>query len=547
MTTGVDRLAHSGYVSRLQALNLMMLTAVWVVLTGLTLAAPPQPRFTTTGEWGYSVGMGYAPNKAAIWASKAGATATFTPNLDSPGTVRVWFFVVAGTNNDPSVRFEIRHEGQTDTKFVDTSQGPARWEDLGTYRFRAGGDDYVRALKTGDRTVLRATAMKFEVLDPGQSGHILNTITIDDLVPYDPAALAGDQRAFDDVKGNWVEPFAVKVASRGWLPVSGSKFQPDGPITKGEFVKSLGRVIGKGLKATTPGDSMSPAEMLDLAVYAAKQSGKSLAFAGSLEGNTTEVAQRLQLTSGPGDPVLQGSAASRAQAAAILARLDGAVMQSFAPTDWQLAFSDEFAGQAVDESKWSIYNDDAFDGIQSSRWKSNVDQGDGYLRLLNKKESRKGKAWTTGMLETKTFRQKYGYFEARMKLAPSTGLNQAFWLRPKVGVKAPDHFEIDILEGHYPNVLNTTLHQQGVESLPKSSRAGIDMSLDFHTYAASWNEREIVFYLDGREIDRKPNTKANLECVVLLSTAVVGWAGPVTDRINGTSMLVDWVRVYAKP
>lgn len=524
-----------------------MLNAAWVVLAGLAIAAPPQPRFTTTGEWGYSVGMGYAPNKSAIWASKPGATATFTPNLESSGTVRVWFFVVAGTNNDPNVRFEIRHDGQSDAKFVDTSQGPARWEDLGTYKFRAGADDYVRAFKTGDRTVLRASAMKFEVLDPGQAGHVLSTLTIDDLVPYDPSTLGGSRLAFDDLKGDWVEPFASKVASKGWLSVSGASFKPDASVTKGEFVKALGRVIGKSLKATSPGDAMSPTEMLDLAVYAAKQSGKCLSFAGSLEGSGVEVAQRLQLISGSDDLVLRGTSATRAQAAAVLARLDGAVMQSFAPSDWRLAFSDEFAGPTVDESKWTIYNDDAFDGIQSSRWKSNVEQGDGYLRLLNKRESRKGKAWTTGMLETKAFRQKYGYFEARIKLAPSTGLNQAFWLRPKVGVKAPDHFEVDILEGHYPNVLNTTLHQQGMESLPKSSRAGVDMSLDFHTYAASWNEREIVFFLDGREVDRKPNTKANLECVVILSSAVVGWAGPVTARIDGTSMLVDWVRVYAKP
>jgi hypothetical protein len=31
---------------------------------------------------------------------------------------------------------------------------------------------------------------------------------------------------------------------------------------------------------------------------------------------------------------------------------------------------------------------------------------------------------------------------------------------------------------------------------------------------------------------------------VLLSSAIIKWAGPVTDQIEGTAMEVDYVRVY---
>jgi hypothetical protein len=31
---------------------------------------------------------------------------------------------------------------------------------------------------------------------------------------------------------------------------------------------------------------------------------------------------------------------------------------------------------------------------------------------------------------------------------------------------------------------------------------------------------------------------------VYLSEAIINWAGEVTDSIDGTSMVVDWVRVY---
>ena len=43
-----------------------------------------------------------------------------------------------------------------------------------------------------------------------------------------------------------------------------------------------------------------------------------------------------------------------------------------------------------------------------------------------------------------------------------------------------------------------------------------------------------------------PNTKANLDVPVIYATAVLPWAGPVNDSLNGASMDVDWVRVYKK-
>jgi hypothetical protein len=31
---------------------------------------------------------------------------------------------------------------------------------------------------------------------------------------------------------------------------------------------------------------------------------------------------------------------------------------------------------------------------------------------------------------------------------------------------------------------------------------------------------------------------------IYLSEAIIAWAGAVTDAIDGTSMVVDWVKVY---
>jgi beta-glucanase (GH16 family) len=112
--------------------------------------------------------------------------------------------------------------------------------------------------------------------------------------------------------------------------------------------------------------------------------------------------------------------------------------------------------------------------------------------------------------------------------------------------KKGEGFEIDVNEGHYPDVVNMTLHQDGLPSNSESWHAGMDLSKDFHVYAVAWNEKELTYYFDGREVDRKPNAKAHLEVPVMFSTAVITWAGPVTDALDGKSMDVDWVRVYRR-
>lgn len=78
----------------------------------------------------------------------------------------------------------------------------------------------------------------------------------------------------------------------------------------------------------------------------------------------------------------------------------------------------------------------------------------------------------------------------------------------------------------------------------KSQRVSVDLSQEYHTYSVLWNPTTVIYYMDGREVDRKTHAKANDEGLMILSSSVMGWAGPVTDKIHGTTMLVDWVRSY---
>ncbi len=128
--------------------------------------------------------------------------------------------------------------------------------------------------------------------------------------------------------------------------------------------------------------------------------------------------------------------------------------------DWRLVFEDNFDyPNAQLDNEWVSQNK-ASSHIRSSRWRENATTENGALKLLCKKENRASQEWTTGNIWTKKL-FKYGYFECRYKYAGAYATNNSFWLMNLPAQRTPDgkkRFEIDINEGHYPNEINTNLH-----------------------------------------------------------------------------------------
>ncbi len=126
---------------------------------------------------------------------------------------------------------------------------------------------------------------------------------------------------------------------------------------------------------------------------------------------------------------------------------------------WELAWSDDFDyADSLLEQNW-ISDNQSYEGfVLCSRWRENAVVKDGILELQARKEQRGGNDWTCGNVWTKEAFG-YGYFECRYKYAGATGTNNSFWLWPKVGVDEGEKaFELDVNEGHYPNIVNTNIH-----------------------------------------------------------------------------------------
>ncbi len=125
---------------------------------------------------------------------------------------------------------------------------------------------------------------------------------------------------------------------------------------------------------------------------------------------------------------------------------------------WGMIWNDEFDyPDATLDQKWESQNGPS-GHILCSRWRENAVVSNGTLKLVNRKENRGGQDWTSGNIWTKQQFQ-YGYYECRYRYAAAEGTNNSFWLMMK-GIQPAKgkFFELDINEGHYPNSVNTNIH-----------------------------------------------------------------------------------------
>lgn len=544
----------------------------------LPATAAPQPklspdsRFEVTGDWRGGSTPGHAPGRGTIYCSSPTATATWIPAIQSRCPVRLSFWISPHPNNAESAQIEWgRQDSPLESRSIPLRSGPARWEPLGTFPFNGSGDEWIR-LRNPGRGNLRASALKLEILDPQDSSMVWQTLMLDELAAYDRAILSQSTCRFHDIpETDPLAAIAARLASQGILPPSRPDcFAPQEPIPSNHFLAALCKLFGmdaiqpndeasirrhasqKGWFTKPPSDLLQLRDAKSILVKAAETSGKPLDWIGKRLGDldTDASAEALGISLAGSDPAIPPGTRTltRGQAAWMLARFQSSILTSGPPGGgWSLEFSDEFNAPSINPAVWNISHHQTWGKLLSIRMKDNVVQENGLLRLITRKENVAGKEWTTGMIGTaKHFRQAYGYWEARMRYAAAPGLNNAFWTNPGKDTDGKPGWEIDINEGHWPNTINASLHQVGLPSLSKAWRAPADLSEDFHTYGCLWNETEVIYYWDGQEIDRKPNTQARCAGPVIFSTAIFPWAGSITDALHGKSMDVDWVRVWKK-
>ena len=251
--------------------------------------------------------------------------------------------------------------------------------------------------------------------------------------------------------------------------------------------------------------------------------------------------------------------------------------------DYEFApdMSDEFNGDALDDSKWWDFNP-AWRGRKPALFsRENVKVADGSLQLtasqmkpeevtVENKARVYDKYWKAIVKSRKKIA--YGYYEARCKSMRACVCN-AFWLydpfsgRPDIKYVEGDFSEeIDIfefcgkpLQEAHDRIYWATVHRYAtpyLESivnrkklpLPNFSfktKVDFDFWADYHTYGLAWTPESLRWFIDGKEVFARENDYFNRPLHVIFDCEIMtDWFGnPLAEDLPAT-FNVDYVRVW---
>lgn len=220
---------------------------------------------------------------------------------------------------------------------------------------------------------------------------------------------------------------------------------------------------------------------------------------------------------------------------------------------YQLVWSDEFDGTALDTSKWDYRALGPRRDAINSKECVELD-GKGNLLLTTK---RKGGKYLTAMISTEgKFETKYGYVECRVQLQRQLGHWSAFWLQSptigrEIGNPADSGVEIDIFEylRKDGDLVRHNLHWDGYREKHqciggKGKVPGL--SRGWHRFGVLWTEKEYRFYVDGKMTWKTNRAISRRGQYLILSMEVGPWAGKISPAKLPDGLVVDYVRVYQK-
>lgn len=250
--------------------------------------------------------------------------------------------------------------------------------------------------------------------------------------------------------------------------------------------------------------------------------------------------------------------------------------------DWEATFAEEFDGPAIDQRKWNIYGPNWWD--RATHWSKDnllLQNGQAVLHFEKKRgfhndnsdpkvvpenlTRQKVSDYACGYLDTLgKWRQRYGYFEARVKLPRAAGLWPTFWMMPDRGPNVPHAqrsdtgdggMELDIME-HLtrwgPHRYNIAVHFDGYGKQHKSVGSSCNyVPADKDGYITSgllWLPGSVVFYGNGLELWRWDDPRAaTVPAYFIIEFTTGGWDNdPVDDTQLPADYCIDYVRVWQR-
>jgi len=160
----------------------------------------------------------------------------------------------------------------------------------------------------------------------------------------------------------------------------------------------------------------------------------------------------------------------------------------------------------------------------------------------------------------------YGYVESRMKVGGKPGMLSSFYLYnryPGNGKKLHGP-EIDIVEYlgenpfgdedafqtyHYRNAIDGSTNS--APSMKYVNPTGEKFAEDFHTFGVLWEPQLVIWYVDGKEVQRMTGPQVSRQRMNIVAYLVAGSEWAPTPDVNADiyplQFEIDYIRAYQRP
>ena len=229
---------------------------------------------------------------------------------------------------------------------------------------------------------------------------------------------------------------------------------------------------------------------------------------------------------------------------------------------WTLSFSEEFEDKQLDQEKWinkyywanellkktySLESD-----LHVFTEGKNIEQAGSSIVLQARKEKQDGLMWnpamgfipkqfdyTSAIINTgKSFRQKYGRFEAKIKLSNPNQAAHSFWMVSDT--KSP---HIDVLKSSPDGklLIGNCFSENNQPSLNQFKINGVDTSKGYFIYTLDWNQNELVWKINDVVVKTQTEGVPQEPMYLNFSLGITKEQQTVNAALE-----IDWVRCYKK-
>jgi len=228
---------------------------------------------------------------------------------------------------------------------------------------------------------------------------------------------------------------------------------------------------------------------------------------------------------------------------------------------WDMTFEEPFNKAKLDDKKWMTRYFWGGESMDSSyvheddnsfiKEEGNIEFYDNKARIVTKEESVEGLMWktqqgfvkekfdyTSGMISTaQSFRQKFGIFTAKVKMAPGS-VTQAFWM---VGETMVPHIDVAKFDQGKLFCNYFWPARDGVPNKSISKTGGSRYADTFYIYTLEWSPNKLIWKINGKVFKTQTSGVPQEEMFINFSTLLKKNA---SESGLPSAMEIDWIRVY---